>query len=241
MNNTTKITETLKVRTLDFYQAIEKRHSVRSYNSQQLKEQEKKSIESILNQLISIHHDNNLNWRLEEHTQATGKIFAKHEIPPEDYLIEYGFQGQQIILSLVEKGYDTLWKAAGIPSDIPAYLIFGTGKGKKSITEKVMGLFVNAGNRKPLTTFIQVDPATLTDSQIKIIKSCIRSPSAINQQPWTFHFREEKTLELRVSGKSKYNYLDTGICLYHAYQAFAIEYGTPELIKKDDFFWIIKA
>lgn len=229
------------MRKLDFYRVIEKRHSVRSYQNHQLNEEEKNSIESIFNQLISIHNDNTLNWRLEENTQASGKIFAKHDTPPEDYLIEYGFQGEQIILSLVEKGYDTLWKAAGIPSDIPAYLIFGTGKGKKSFTEKVMGLFVNAGNRKELSTFIQVEPATLTDSQMKIIKSCIRSPSAINKQPWSFHFSDEKTLELRVTGKSKYNYLDTGICLYHAYQAFVIEYGTPELIKKDDFFWLIKA
>src|SRR6056297_2254137 len=220
---------------MDFYDVIQKRHSVRSYQPYQMTDIEKRQVESVFKGLICIHQDNLLNWNREENPQSSGRIWAKHEMPPEDYLIEYGFQGEQIILSLVDMGYDTLWKAAGIPSDIPAYLIFGTGKGKKSITEKVMGLFVNAGNRKPLTTFIQVDPATLTDSQIKIIKSCIRSPSAINKQPWTFHFREEKTLELRVSGKSKYNYLDTGICLYHAYQAFAIEYGTPELIKKDDF------
>ena len=226
---------------MDFYQTIEKRHSVRSFQSYQLIEEEKKLLKSKLNHLISIRQDNLLNWKLEETTQASGRFYAKHEAPPEDYLIEYGFQGEQIILSLVEQGFDTLWKAAGIPSDIPAYLIFGKGKGQKTFTEKVMGLFVNAGNRKDISTFLQVEPSTLTDSQRKIIKSCILSPSAINKQPWSFHFQDEKTMEIRISGKSKYNYLDTGICLYHAYQAFAIEYRTPDLIKKGDFHWIVKA
>jgi hypothetical protein len=226
---------------MDFYKAIEKRHSVRSYQSYQLTEEEKKQIKAVFNDLISIHHDNLLNWKLEDQNQPSGKIFAKHDIPPEDYLIEYGFQGEQIILSLVEQGFDTLWKAAGIPSDIPAYLIFGKGKGQKNFTEKVMGLFVNAGNRKNMSTFIQVEPDSLAGSQRKIIQSCILSPSAVNKQPWSFHFLDEKTLEIRITGKSKYNYLDTGICLYHAYQAFCLEYETPELIKKEDFYWIVKA
>ena len=225
---------------MDFYKTIEKRHSVRSYQSYQLIEEEKELLKTKLNHLIGIHQDNLLNWKLEETTQASGRFYAKHDIPPEDFLIEYGFQGEQIILSLVEQGFDTLWKAAGIPSDIPAYLIFGKGKGQKSFTEKVMGLFVNSGNRKELSTFLQVDPTSLTNSQRKIIQSCILSPSAINKQPWSFHFQDEKTLEIHITGKSKYNYLDTGICLYHAYQAFSIEYKTPELIKKGDFHWIVK-
>lgn len=214
---------------------------MRSYRNYQLIEEEKEQIKAVFNNLISIQHDNHLNWNMEDQNQPSGKIFAKHDIPPEDYLIEYGFQGEQIILSLVEQGFDTLWKAAGIPSDIPAYLIFGKGKEQKPFKEKVMGLFVNAGNRKDMTHFLQVDPSTLTDSQAKIIKSCILSPSAINKQPWSFHFQDEKTLEIRITGKSKYNYLDTGICLYHAYQAFSFEYKTPELVKKEDFHWIVKA
>ncbi len=226
---------------MDFFDVIKKRHSVRSYQPYQLTEGEKKQIESIFKGLISIHKDNILDWKEEEHPQSSGRILAKHEIPPEDYLIEYGFQGEQIILSLVEMGFDTLWKGAGVPSDIPAYLIFGKGKGKKSISEKVMGLFVNSGNRKEMTKFLDTNPELLNSSQLKIVQSCIRAPSAINRQPWNFHFQDEKTMEIRVTGNSKYNYLDMGICLYHAYQAYNIELGTPELVKKDDFYWIIKS
>ena len=224
---------------MDFYDVIKKRHSVRSYQPYQLTDEEKNQVESIFKGLISIHKDNILDWHREKNPQSSGRIWSKHEIPPEDYLIEYGFQGEQIILSLVDMGFDTLWKAAGIPSDIPAYLIFGKGKNKKTIKEKVMGLFVNSGNRKETKEFLETDPELLNNSQLKIVRSCISAPSAINRQPWRFHFQDEKTLEIRVTGRSKYNYLDMGICLYHAYQAYAIEWGTPELIKKDNFDWII--
>jgi len=226
---------------MDFYDVIQKRHSVRSYQPYQMTDIEKRQVESVFKGLICIHQDNLLNWNREENPQSSGRIWAKHEMPPEDYLIEYGFQGEQIILSLVDMGFDTLWKAAGIPSDIPAYLIFGKGKAKKSIKEKVMGLFVNSGDRKETHTFLETNPELLNKSQMKIVKSCIRAPSAINRQPWKFHFQDTKTLEIRVAGRSKYNYLDMGICLYHAYQAFAIEFGTPEIVKKDDFLWIVKS
>ena len=221
--------------------AIEKRHSVRSYQPYQLKATEKKNIKGISKALECIHQDNLLNWELEETQQPSGRLFAEHDIPPEDYLLEYGFQGEQIILSLIEIGFDTLWKAAGIPSHIPAYLIFGKGKERKTFSEKVMGWFVNGGDRKDMSHFLQADTSTLTDSQLKIIHSCIRSPSAINKQPWTFQFHDKKTLDIQIKGKSKYNYLDMGICLYHAYRAFSIEYDTPELTKKGDFHWIVKA
>src|SRR6056297_1297307 len=154
---------------MDFYDVIQKRHSVRSYQPYQMTDIEKRQVESVFKGLICIHQDNLLNWNREENPQSSGRIWAKHEFPPEDYLIEYGFQGEQIIISLVDMGFDTLWKAAGIPSDIPAYLIFGKGKNKKTIKEKVMGLFVNSGNRKETKEFLETDPALLNNSQLKIV------------------------------------------------------------------------
>lgn len=226
---------------MDFYEIVQKRHSVRNYEAYVLSEEEKTKIDELLTQVVSINEANTMNWIREEHPQSSGRICAKNGQTSKDYLIEYGFQGEQIILSLVEMNFDTLWRAVGTPSDIPAYLIFGKGKEKKSVSEKVMGFFVKSGNRKPVNEFLENNSETLNDSQMRIIQSCVKAPSAINRQPWKFNFSGEKELKIKVIGNSKLNRLDMGIVLFHAYKAFSVEFENVEIIKKGDFYWKIKA
>jgi hypothetical protein len=117
---------------MKIFEAIEKRHSTRNYESEKLSENVKREIETICDG-VKPFQEVKCTWDVKEDEKATGKIFSEIDSTKWESLVNYGFEGEQIILRLTQadstlKVDSTLWKALDNREKTPAILRFGKGK-----------------------------------------------------------------------------------------------------------------
>jgi nitroreductase len=179
---------------MDIFEAIESRHSVRDFLERKMPERIKDDIENLLVKFIT----KKLDWKINL-SSFPSYIYAKAE-KHFDELVEYGFQGEQIVLFLTAQGFGTCWMARSPHPDVPYIIVFGYPR-TRNFTRK----------RRPITSFLENDLEELPPEIVKIVEMTILAPSALNRQPWKIKYTGG---ELCISSERP---VDLGIALSHAY------------------------
>jgi len=197
---------------MDIFEAIERRHSVRDFLERKLPENIKEEIENLSLKSIT----EKLDWKVNLST-FPGYVYAT-TMKDFEKQVDYGFQGEQIVLFLTMEGFGTCWMARSPHPDVPYIIAFGYSRSRT---------FTRI--RKPVTSFLENDVEQLPPEIMKIVEMTILAPSAMNRQPWRIKFTGG---ELCISSRSP---VDLGIALSHAYLvAREIFKREPEIVKKGE-------
>jgi len=202
------------VKQMSVFETIKKRHSTRRYHKEPLDKETREQILAICSN-VDPFEGLKLDWQVEDDDKATGMIYAVKGSDDKKELVRYGFEGEQIILKLTDKGYQTLWKALNTGEHTPAIIRFGKGK-KKSFVDGFTKMAVGSGRRKPLETFTDKAPENLSKTAKRCFEAARLAPSGINRQPWFFK-EEDNALVVGVTKKAEINAIDLGIVLSHVY------------------------
>jgi len=221
---------------MEFFRLAGERSTVRSYVIQTLSNEEKSNLLALKEKLLFLPNARPVNWKLEEDAKALGRFFAYVHEDSIFSSIEYGFEGEQLILHLVSLGYGTMWQAIGTQEEVPAFLRFGQPK-EENLKGKFFKTLVRGGLRRPFQTFIKGEEGLLDDRQRRIIEAMILSPSALNRQPWSFTILSNNALRIELTDKKPLNFLDLGIVLAHGALGYAETYGSYCLKKREMFVW----
>jgi hypothetical protein len=205
------------------------RKSVRAYKDIALTQGDIDSIKSLFGSIRNI--SVNLNWKISSDTPAgSGCIYAQIEEKNNDNLVDYGFQGQQILMLLFVNDYGTCWMAKSPEKNVPAIITFGIPKDKKSLKSRISRYISQGDKRKPLDELYEKNVEELNKSQKKLLEAIRWSPSSLNRQPWKFKFTEKgKKLILKSSSP-----INLGIALSNAYIAALGIYGKAKVEKVED-------
>ncbi|MEA2066740.1 MAG: nitroreductase family protein [Thermotogota bacterium] len=210
-------------------QDILKRKSVRAYKDIALTQGDIDSIKSLFGSIRNI--SVNLNWKISSDTPVgSGCIYAQIEEKNNDNLVDYGFQGQQILMLLFVNDYGTCWMAKSPEKNVPAIITFGFPKDKKSLKSRISRYISQGDKRKPLNVLYEKNVEELNKSQKKLLEAIRWSPSSLNRQPWKFKFTEKgKKLILKSSSP-----INLGIALSNAYMAALSIFGKAKVEKVED-------
>ncbi|TYB85628.1 MAG: hypothetical protein FXF54_11695 [Kosmotoga sp.] len=205
------------------------RKSVRSYKDIALTQGNIDSIKSLLGSIRKISFK--LNWKISTESPAgSGCIYAQVEGKNNDILVDYGFQGQQILMLLFVNDYGTCWMAKTPEKNVPAVITFGIPKDKKSLKSRMSRYITQSDKRKPLDELYEKNVEKLNENQKKLLEAIRWSPSSLNRQPWKFIFSEEGR-KLILKSNSPIN---LGIALSNAYIAALCIYGKAKVEKGED-------
>jgi len=205
------------------------RKSVRSYKDIALTQGNIDSIKSLLGSIRKISFK--LNWKISTESPAgSGCIYAQVEGKNNDILVDYGFQGQQILMLLFVNDYGTCWMAKTPEKNVPAVITFGIPKDKKSLKSRMSRYITQSDKRKPLDELYEKNVEKLNENQKKLLEAIRWSPSSLNRQPWKFIFSEEGR-KLILKSNSPIN---LGIALSNAYIAALCIYGKAKVEKVED-------
>lgn len=90
--------------------AIELRITQRKFENRRLKEHEEASVRDSLKGLEHLERSGPLQWYYSQNFPiASGIVLAKMNDFSTEKLVEYGFEGEQIVLNLTLKGFSTSW------------------------------------------------------------------------------------------------------------------------------------
>ena len=195
-------------------ETIRIRHSTRKFLPYNLSEDEKKHLKEFMAGVSSL-HSRHLEWVLTDHNKGSGVIYAPCP-DKSSCLVEYGFQGEQIVLELTKMNLATCWNASIKINAAPAGIVVGKEEtGKLSLNDLLTGM----GKRKELPALVE-GPVPQDEKLLQILEACRLAPSAMNRQPWKFSVQKDG---LYIWTKSdllgNHHWLDLGIVLAHAFLA----------------------
>jgi len=200
---------------MDSIAAMEKRYSVRNFSREDFDASFRETVRCWVDALEPLLDFPLLSWQVQEDPGACGQLFSPVPQGDSDALIQYGFQGEQLVLQLVAAGWGTLWQAIGSGQGIPARIRFGKEKG----TLHWKNLLSRKGKRKPLSELIVEGQQFLNPGLEQVLVACQGAPSALNRQPWVFRLRDPNGFAIQLSQKWALQQLDLGIVLCHGYLA----------------------
>jgi hypothetical protein len=210
-------------------QDILKRKSVRAYKDIALTQGDVDSIKSLFGSIRNI--STNLNWKISSETSVgSGYIYSQIEEKNNDNLVDYGFQGQQILMLLFVNDYGTCWMAKSPERNVPAVITFGFPRDKKSLKSRISRYISQGNKRKTLDELYEKNVEELNKNQKKLLEAIRWSPSSLNRQPWKFKFAE-KGKKLILKSNSPIN---LGVALSNAYMAALSIYGKAKVEKVKD-------
>ena len=192
-------------------ESLTKRKSTRSYENYVLTDEESKSISELMKSaaIISIP----LDWKLSLDSPAgSGSIYSELKEKNPDSLVEYGFQGQQLLMRLEALDFGTCWLARSPLKSVPAIIAFGKKK-SESVKGKFVKFFAGSDKRKELIELLKGNPHKLSLDTASIIEAARWAPSALNKQPWNFEVSDGDDRLIIRSGSP----LDLGIVLANAF------------------------
>jgi len=207
-------------------ETIKMRHSTRKFLPYGLSSEERERLVDFF-EVIPTLHSLRLKWALKDLNKGSTAIYAPCTIKP-NCLVEYGFQGEIIVLEVTKMGLGSCWNAGIRESGSPAGIIIGKeDQGKFGINDILTGM----GRRKELRVLID-GPVPEDERLLQILESCRLAPSSMNRQPWRFSVHKGDLYiwtKANLIGGS--HWLDLGIVLSHAYVT-ALEFFQKVSIEK---------
>ena len=216
--------------------AIELRITQRKFENRQLQEHEIASVWDSLKGIKHLEGSESLRWYYSHNFPiASGIVLAKMYDFSTEKLVEYGFEGEQIVLNLTLKGFSTSW--ARLPNYLSMIVLGYPEKNEIVDVERAARHLYRNSNRKPLEELI-TGRTELLDPEIReILLSGRLAPSSFNRQPWTFEILSER--EIAVHGWKKLPAIyeevisiDLGVVLSHVYLMACAVKGEVTLERK---------
>src|SRR5690606_29873631 len=102
-------------------ETIRMRHSTRKFVPYSLSEDEKKHLKEFMASVSSL-HSRHLEWILADHNRGSGVIYAPCP-DKSSCLVEYGFQGEQIVLELTKMNLASCWNGSIKNDGAPAGIV----------------------------------------------------------------------------------------------------------------------
>jgi nitroreductase len=200
--------------TLNYIDLIRERHSTRDYLKHDLTPEDRAQIMGAIATAVSVNAAVHLDWMLADRFPmgCSAVLYAKCGTSAEE-LVEYGYQGQQIVLALLAQGWGTCWygtlKLAGSPCSITVGRPAPAG-----LRSAVVGALSRGHTRKSIEQLVPGGmPVDAPPQLLTILQSARLAPSAINRQSWSFEVL--KANEIAIKGDAS-RFPDLGICLANA-------------------------
>jgi len=235
---------------------IIKRTSIRNYSEKELDNSTIQQIRNIINQKIKTPFGSNPRFELINKKEFSGKVklgtygfisgaqyfIVGATVKNNNYLEDYGYALEQIILQLCDLEIGTCWLGGTFSRDnfaktinlaeneiIPAITPVGIAADKRSVKEKVIRALANAKNRKRsedlffLNDFETSLNKNAKPEYLKALEMIRLAPSAENFQPWRvilttdniFHFFLQRKKIIKEAFSIDLQKIDLGIALCH--------------------------
>ena len=199
---------------LNYVSLVRDRHSTRSYELHPLTDADRKDIAQAIASAVPLTATSLLDWRLADKSiMGCSAVLYAECGSSADELIDYGYQGQQIVLALLAREWGTCWyyqvRLPGSPCSIAVGRAATPG-----LRSAVVGALSRGHTRK---TIEQVVPEGMLQDSAALVRTVLESarlaPSAMNRQPWTFKVISPN--QIVVQGNTG-RFPDLGICLANA-------------------------
>lgn len=201
--------------------AIELRITQRKFENRRLQESEIASVRDSMNGIEHLESAGPLQWYYScNFPIASGIVLAKMKDFSTEKLVEYGFEGEQIVLNLTLKGFSTSW--ARLPNYLSMIILGYPEKNEIVNVERAARKLYRNSNRKPLEELITGRTELLDSEMREILLSGRLAPSSFNRQPWIFEILGEREIAIHGWKKLPAIYeevisIDLGVVLSHVY------------------------
>jgi hypothetical protein len=199
---------------LNFISLIRDRHSTRNYARYTLTDTDRAQILETVAGAVPLDSGIHLDWKIVDSAPMGGSGLLYAECGTSDKeLVEYGYRGEQSVLSLLAEGWGTCWYGMAHMPGSPCSVVLGK-PGTSGVRSAVLGVLSRGHTRKSLeqlmTGGIPVDSSPLIRT---VVESARLAPSAMNRQTWTFEVTSDTRIVIRGSiGR----FPDLGICVANA-------------------------
>lgn len=214
-------------------EAMEQRHSVRSYLDKPLTEQNKTELKLLIEQ---INRESGLHFQLVCDEEKAFDSFMAHYGKFEgvknyialigkksnDLEEKCGYYGEKIVLKAQEMGLNTCWVAMTFKKVKNAFVL---NPGEKVACVIAIGYGASQGVSHPVKSYEDVAEAEgeVPDWFKEGVRCALLAPTAMNQQKFTIRYKDGDVSI--TAGKGFYTKLDLGIVKYH------FEAGTNKKMK----------
>jgi len=199
---------------MNYIDLIRTRRSTRNYKDHPLTDADRANVQEAIDSALPLAMKNLLEWRIADRSVmgCSGILYALSGTSP-DELVEYGYQGQQIVLALLARDWGTCWYGLFRLPGSPCSIAFGR-PAAPGLRTALITAFSRGHARR---TFEQVVPSGIPDGSSPLIRTVLESarlaPSAMNRQPWSFSVASDRQVILHGDAG---RFPDLGICLANA-------------------------
>ncbi|MFW9976291.1 MAG: nitroreductase family protein [Candidatus Thorarchaeota archaeon] len=227
-----------------WFNAINVRHSRRSYTGESIPEAKLHHLETISNEFKPFRGVRAVVVRDPPDNVFKGAIGAYGKVKNAPHFIAFigdmtipevqeatGYLGEGIILEATSLDIQTCWVGGFFRSEVVtrnvemqpnehviAITPIGYSPEKKSRTERTFSRFVRAHKRKPIEDLLIEAPVSYPYWMISALEAARLAPSAANRQPWRFLI-EENSIIIRTDDTNESRWiskkLDCGIAMLH--------------------------
>lgn len=200
---------------LNYINLIRDRHSVRNYEQHPLSAEERQEIDRAIATAVPLQRPELLTWKLADRSpMGCSAVLYAESGSSGDELVEYGYEGEQIVLALLAAHWGTCWYYQMRLPGSPCSITVGRAAGSKGARDVLLGMVARGGTRKPLEALVPAGIPEGSAPQVWTVLSSARlAPSAMNWQPWKFEVVSDS--RVIISGDTG-RFPDLGICLAHA-------------------------
>lgn len=205
-------------------EAIEQRHSVRSYTSQPIEQEKVQALNSLINRLNS---EGDLNMQLvTDEPKAFGNIlthygafsgvvnyFAIVGRPSPDLHERAGYYGEMLVLEAQRLGLNTCWVALTYSKSRTRVNI---ADGEKLVCVISLGYGTTQGHSHRIKSIEKVTKVNgeMPDWFSRGAQAALLAPTAINQQQFCFTLNDDGTVQAKAK-MGFYSKIDLGIVKLH--------------------------
>jgi len=223
-------------------EALQNRKSVRKYLNRKITGTLKIDIENTFKNLTALDEKNRIEWNIDSSNECKYNIYSLKTKWNNVDLVEFGFEGEQVVINLTQMGLGTLWHAMGGIKNSPCNITSGyeESNGKKTFMQKMVSNITKPHMRKELSELIISGKEFLNEENREILECARLAPSAMNKQPWGFKLLDEKSLSFELlSHKKEYNFIDLGILLANSFIAANYYHNNVKIERKSDSCYVL--
>lgn len=199
---------------LNYIDLIRTRHSTRDYEQHTLTDADRAQILEAVVSAVPLSSIVRLEWKIADRSPmgCSGLVYAECGSSA-DELIEYGYQGQQIVLALLAREWGTCWYAQMRMPGSPCSITVGR-PATPGLRSAVVGALSRGHTRKTVEQLVPEGIPTDSSPLVRtVLESARLAPSAMNRQSWSFEVTSHTQIVIKGDAG---RFPDLGICLANA-------------------------
>jgi len=199
---------------LNYIDLIRTRHSTRDYEQHTLTDADRTQIMEAVASAVPLSSTVRLEWKIADKSimGCSAVLYAQSGTATDDF-VEYGYQGEQIVLALLARGWGTCWYAMVRMPGSPCSITVGR-PATPGLRSAVMGALSRGHTRKTIEQLVPEGIPTDSSPLVRtVVESARLAPSAANRQAWSFEVTSDT--QIVIKGDTG-RFPDLGICLANA-------------------------